>query len=93
MGRTCPHCGVVQPETDDAYCTECREDLDHHHHTQQPVHLFLAPGYSWVLTAQAAARQMAAKSATLRDAPPISPPSISGWENRLTALSGLTLPP
>ena len=43
--------------------------------------------------AQPAARQMAAKSATLRDAPPINPPSMSGCEKSVAALSGLTLPP
>src|SRR5207245_11802810 len=42
---------------------------------------------------QAAARQMATKSAALRDAPPIRPPLMSGCENRTAALSGLTLPP
>ena len=42
---------------------------------------------------QLAARQMAAKSATFKEAPPISPPSMSGWPNSATALSALTLPP
>ena len=40
-----------------------------------------------------AAAQMAAKSAATSDAPPISPPSISGCANSSPALPGFTLPP
>ena len=28
MSKLCPHCGVVLPATVDAFCPECREDLD-----------------------------------------------------------------
>ncbi len=40
-----------------------------------------------------AERQMLAKVAALSDAPPISPPSMSGWANSSAALSTRTLPP
>lgn len=46
-----------------------------------------------IAAAQAAARQMARKSSATSDAPPISPPSMSGCPNSATALSALTLPP
>jgi len=42
---------------------------------------------------QPAARAMATKSAAFSAAPPIRPPSMSAWEKRIAALSGLTLPP
>jgi len=42
---------------------------------------------------QAPARQIATKSAAFSEAPPMSPPSMSGCANRAAALSGLTLPP
>lgn len=28
MSEACPHCGVALPATCDAFCPECREDLD-----------------------------------------------------------------
>src|SRR5262245_48578836 len=40
-----------------------------------------------------AARAMGRTGAASNLAPPISPPSTSGWLNRCAALSGLTLPP
>ncbi len=40
-----------------------------------------------------AERQMLAKVAAFSDAPPISPPSMSGWANSSAALSARTLPP
>jgi len=28
MAETCPHCGAALPTTSDAFCPECRNDLD-----------------------------------------------------------------
>ena len=36
---------------------------------------------------------MATKSSDFKEAPPINPPSTSGFEKMSEALSGLTLPP